>query len=66
MKRGYEYEMMIARVDLRNAAVRVSNLSLASSSGYKTQRGVGICGLRLSAIRVKRVVELDRPRPAGT
>jgi hypothetical protein len=52
-KRGYEYEMMLARIDPRNAAIRISNLSLSSSLGYTAKHGIGFCGLNICAIRLK-------------
>ncbi len=52
-KRGYEYEMMLARIDAQNAAIRISNLSLTSSSGYATKHGIGFCGLDICTIRLK-------------
>jgi hypothetical protein len=56
-KRGYEYEMMLARIDPRNAAIRISNLSLTSSSGYTTKSGIGFCGLDICAIRFKQTIK---------
>ena len=53
-KRGYEYEMMLARIDAQNAAIRISNLSLSASSGYTTKLGIGFCGLGICAIRQKK------------
>ena len=60
-KRGYEYEMMLARIDERNAAIRVSNISLASSSGFASEHGIGVCGLGICAIRLKQMIT---PGPA--
>ena len=60
-KRGYEYEMMLARIDVRNAAINVSNLSLASSSGYAAKHGINFCGLDICAIRLKQTI---KPSPA--
>jgi len=52
-KRGYEYEMVLARVDARNAAISISNISLTPSSAYVTKQGIGFCGLGICAIRPK-------------
>ena len=60
-KRGYEYEMMLARIDAQNAAIRISNLSLTSSSGYATKHGIGFCGLGICAIRQKQQEPDQRP-----
>ena len=65
-KRGYEYEMMIARIDKRNAAMRISNLSLSSSSGYAATQGIGVCGLTICAIRMKREINIGPAASAGT
>jgi len=55
-KRGYEYEMMLARIDERKAAICISNISLASSSGYYSEHGIGVCGLGICAIRPKKEI----------
>jgi hypothetical protein len=57
MKRGYEYEMMLARIDKRNAAIHISNISLASSSGFYSEHGIGVCGLDICAIRLKKEIK---------
>ena len=61
-KRGYEYEMMLARIDAQNAAIRISNLSLSPSSGYKTKLGIGFCGLGICAIRQKQPESNEQPK----
>ena len=60
-KRGYEYEMMLARIDAHNAAIRISNISLGSSSGYTAEEGISFCGLEICAIRLKQAIT---PSPA--
>jgi hypothetical protein len=60
-KRGYEYEMMLARIDAHNAAIRISNISLGSSSGFTAEQGINFCGLEICAIRLKQTIT---PSPA--
>ena len=60
-KRGYEYEMMLARIDVQNAAISISNISLASSSGFTAKSGINFCGLDVCAIRLKQTI---KPSPA--
>lgn len=56
--RGYEYEMMLARIDERNAAIRISNICLASSSGgFTSENGIGVCGLNICAIRMTKEIK---------
>jgi hypothetical protein len=60
-KRGYEYEMTLARIDARNAAIRISNISLGSSSGFTARHGIDFCGFDMCAIRLKQAIT---PSPA--
>lgn len=60
-KRGYEYEMMLARIDVQNAAISISNISLESSSGFTAKHGISFCGLDICAIRLKQTIT---PSPA--
>ncbi|MDO9538291.1 MAG: hypothetical protein Q7J68_08235 [Thermoplasmata archaeon] len=57
-KRGYEYEMSIPSIDSESAAIRIDNLSLASSSGVIAGNAITICGVMLCAIRMKKEIKL--------
>ena len=50
--RGYEYEMMIPKVEPGN--IRIDNLNLSSSSGVISSNTMTVCGVMLCAITMKR------------
>jgi hypothetical protein len=52
-KKGYEYELCIARLDTKGRAIRVSSIDLSKNSAFVFGGGFGFCGLGICSIQTK-------------
>ncbi|MFH0815223.1 MAG: hypothetical protein V1934_00165 [Methanobacteriota archaeon] len=52
-KKGYEYELCIARLDTTGRTIRVSSIDLSTTSAFVFGGGFGFCGLGICSIQTK-------------
>jgi hypothetical protein len=52
-KKGYEYELCIARLDTEGRTIRVSSIDLSATSAFVFGGGFGFCGLGICSIQTK-------------
>ncbi len=53
-RRGYEYELHIARLDPAERAIRVSSIDLTKTAAFVIGGGFGFCGLGICSIQARK------------